>query len=142
MKKALVIFCSVVSVSLSNYYSFSQKQTKKPASKETSKTSTAKAGSSAGKGNLSKADIEQGKELISKSDCLACHQVNAKVVGPAYSAVADKYPATEANIKKLSEKVIKGGSGSWGSIPMTPHPAISSEDARKMVAYVLSVNSK
>ena len=86
-----------------------------------------------------KADIEKGKALIAKSDCLACHKTDAKLVGPAYKEVAKKYKPTADNIKKLSEKIIKGGAGVWGQIPMSAHPAITPADAAKMVAYILSV---
>ncbi len=126
MKKVSILLCSLVIAGLSNYYSFSQKQTKKPAAKN----------------NSSKAEIEQGKQLISKSDCLACHQLQVKAVGPAYSAVAEKYAASNANINMLSEKIIKGGSGVWGQIPMTPHSSVPVADARKMVKYILSLRSK
>lgn len=82
---------------------------------------------------------EKGSELIAKSDCLTCHKVKEKLVGPAYTAVAEKYPLTDANINYLSEKIIKGGSGVWGQIAMTPHPAISKADAADMVRYILSL---
>lgn len=141
MKKVSVLLCCLVIAGLTNYYSFSQEKTKKSATK-TTKTASAKATSSTAKNNSSKAEIEQGKQLISKSDCLACHQLKVKAVGPAYTAVAEKYTATDANINRLSEKIIQGGSGVWGQIPMTPHPSIPVADARKMVKYILSLNSK
>ncbi|MEO6499517.1 MAG: c-type cytochrome [Mucilaginibacter sp.] len=96
------------------------------------KASPAKAGGKA-------ADIAAGKDLVSKSDCLACHKLDVKLVGPAYIDVAKKYPATEANYAKLAKKVVEGGAGVWGEIPMSPHPAVSLVDAKKMVKYVLSV---
>ena len=80
-----------------------------------------------------------GAKLIAGSDCLGCHQENVKVVGPAYKDVAAKYPATEANIAMLANRVIKGGVGHWGEIPMSPHPALSLGDAQEMVKYVLSL---
>lgn len=138
MKKISFLLFSSIIVLLTTYYSFAQ--TKKPAAKST-KTASAKALPSTAKTN-SKADVEQGKQLISKSDCLTCHQVQVKVVGPAYSAVAEKYTTTEENINKLSEKILKGGSGVWGPIPMTPHPNIPTADAKKMVKYILSLKSK
>jgi cytochrome c len=135
MKRATILFCAFVIGGVGNYYSFSQ--TKQPA-KKTTKTVTTKT-STTTKSGSSKANIEEGKNLISKSDCLACHQLKVKVVGPAYDAVAKKYPANEANINKLADKIIKGGAGSWGQIPMSPHPSIAKEDAKKMVQYILSV---
>jgi cytochrome c len=82
-------------------------------------------------------DYVAGLELIAKSDCLTCHKVDDKVIGPAYREVANKYPNDEKNINMLVDKVIKGGSGNWGPIAMTPHPNLSREDATKMVKYIL-----
>ena len=85
------------------------------------------------------ASTEKGQQLISKSDCLACHKVNEKLVGPAYTAVAIKYDDTDANLTYLANKIISGGAGVWGEIPMTPHPAISTADAKEMARYILSL---
>lgn len=85
------------------------------------------------------ASTAKGEQLISKSDCLACHKLNEKLVGPAYTAVATKYDDTEANLNYLAGKIISGGSGVWGDVPMTPHPAISKDDAKEMARYVLSL---
>ena len=82
-------------------------------------------------------DYQKGLELIAKSDCLTCHKVSEKLTGPAYKDVAAKYENTEANVAMLAGKVIKGGSGVWGAIPMTPHPLVSEADAKQMVKYVL-----
>jgi len=80
-----------------------------------------------------------GKALIEASDCRTCHQDRAKVIGPAYSDVAKKYPNTEENVKKLANKVIAGGTGVWGELPMLPHPNLSEADAQAMVKYILSI---
>ena len=82
-------------------------------------------------------DYQKGVALVGKSDCLTCHKVNEKNIGPAYKDVAAKYENTDANVKMLAEKIIKGGSGNWGAIPMTPHPALSQEDAEALAKYVL-----
>jgi cytochrome c len=87
----------------------------------------------------SAADIAQGMQLISKADCLSCHKVDIKLVGPAYKDVAKKYPATAANYAKLSKKIIDGGSGDWGSVAMSPHPSLAPADAKKMAEYILSL---
>ncbi len=84
-------------------------------------------------------DYDKGLELVGKSDCLTCHKVNEASTGPAYSAVAAKYPNNAAVIDSLSNKVIKGGAGNWGVVPMTPHPNLSKEDAVAMVKYVLAL---
>lgn len=83
--------------------------------------------------------VAHGAELIKGSDCLGCHKEDVKLVGPAYIAVAEKYPDTEANIAMLANRVIKGGSGHWGEIPMSPHPNLSETDAREMTKYILSL---
>lgn len=80
-----------------------------------------------------------GEDLIAKSDCLTCHQMHVKVIGPAYDMVATKYKPTEENIKLLSEKIINGGTGVWGAFPMTPHPTLKEEEVRAMVKFILSV---
>jgi cytochrome c len=85
--------------------------------------------------------IAQGLDLVAKSDCFTCHAVSEKKVGPAYQAVAQKYQATPEVIDTLASKIISGGAGRWGAIPMTPHPQISKEDAATMVKYVLSLKN-
>lgn len=84
-------------------------------------------------------DADKGLALVGKSDCFGCHKVKETSVGPAYNKVAQKYEATEANISTLAEKVMKGGSGNWGTVPMAGHPNITKEDAELMVKYVLSL---
>jgi cytochrome c len=88
---------------------------------------------------VSKADIEKGMTLVGKSDCLTCHKLNEKVIGPAYKEVAKKYANTPANIKMLAGKILKGGSGNWGAIPMTAHATLSQADAELMVKYIMSL---
>lgn len=82
---------------------------------------------------------KDGKALIEASDCRTCHKDDAKLIGPAYQDVAKKYESNEANIKMLAEKIIKGGQGNWGEIPMAGHPNVSEEDASAMVEYILSM---
>ena len=79
----------------------------------------------------------KGLAKLKTSDCTSCHMVERKIVGPSYADVAAKYETTDENITMLAEKVIAGGVGVWGEIPMPPHPALSLEDAKDMVAYVL-----
>src|SRR6476619_1495017 len=84
-------------------------------------------------------EVEKGLNLVAKSDCLTCHQVETKATGPAYMEVAAKYPSNDAVIDSLSDKIIKGGSGNWGTIPMVAHPQVSKDDAKAMVTYILSL---
>ncbi len=84
-----------------------------------------------------------GAQLIAKADCLGCHKEQDKLIGPAYADVAAKYsPATPAIVDTLANKVIHGGSGHWGTVGMSPHPAISMDDARTMVKYILSLKKQ
>ena len=80
-----------------------------------------------------------GAALIEKNDCLTCHKLDQKVIGPAYIDVANKYTASPAVIDTLANKIIKGGSGNWGNIAMSPHPNLSMTDAQAMVKYILSL---
>ena len=82
---------------------------------------------------------KDGKALIEASDCRTCHKDDAKLIGPAYKEVAKKYPLNPKNIEVLAEKIMKGGQGNWGEIPMAAHPNISMEDASAMVEYILSM---
>jgi cytochrome c len=85
---------------------------------------------------------EKGLEMIGALDCTTCHKISEKNIGPAYTDVAKKYEASEANINMLADKVIKGGSGNWGTVPMTPHPALSADSAKEMVRYILSLKNQ
>ena len=85
-------------------------------------------------------DYKKGLDLVGKSDCFTCHKVSESSTGPAYVEVAKKYAGQKGIEDMLAQKVIKGGSGTWGSIPMTPHPQVSEDDAKAMVKYVLTLN--
>ena len=87
-------------------------------------------------------DYQNGLTLVASNDCLTCHKVDEKVQGPAYRDVANKYESTDANIKMLAGKIIKGGTGVWGNIAMTPHPALSEADAEQMVKYIMLLKNK
>lgn len=83
-------------------------------------------------------DYTKGLALVGQSDCLTCHKVNESSTGPAYALVAERYKdAADTTITRLAKKVISGGAGNWGAIPMAPHPNISQADAEQMVKYVL-----
>ena len=79
------------------------------------------------------------EELAKKSNCLACHKVDAKLIGPSYKEIAAKSPGADAaTVDMLVEKVMKGGVGTWGQIPMPPNPMVKQEDAKTLVEWVLS----
>ena len=87
--------------------------------------------------NSSNPDYQKGLALVVASNCTTCHKVNEKLIGPAYQDVATKYAGVDTAVTHLAKKVISGGSGVWGPIPMTPHPELSQADAEQMVKYVL-----
>ena len=87
-------------------------------------------------------DYQKGLELISKSNCLTCHKVEETSTGPAYRDVANKYAGKADALDTLSAKVIKGGSGNWGAVPMLAHPELSVDDAKQMVKYILLLKNK
>jgi cytochrome c len=81
---------------------------------------------------------QKGLELTGKFMCPSCHKIDDRLTGPAYREVADKYAgADDATIAKLAKKIIEGGAGVWGEVPMTPHPNVSEEEAKDMVKYIL-----
>jgi len=86
-----------------------------------------------------KSAMDPGELLIVKSDCVGCHHKENKLIGPAYQEIAAKYPSNDENITLLASKIIKGGKGVWGSVPMTPHTKITEDDAKSMVKYILSL---
>ena len=134
MKRA-VITAGILILMLASNYSFAQIK-KVVTTKKTVKTTVTKTTAK----KPSAAELEEGKALLAKSDCLACHKVDTKLIGPAYNEVAKKYPATDANYEKLADKVIAGGTGVWGTSAMTPHPSLAKADVKKMVQYILSLN--
>ncbi|MDY3529739.1 c-type cytochrome [Riemerella anatipestifer] len=89
------------------------------------------------KQDTSSPNKDEGLALIEGADCLGCHKVDAKLVGPSYQDIANKY--TDADVDMLAKKIIEGGTGNWGEIPMTPHSGMSEENAKKMVKYILSL---
>ncbi len=74
--------------------------------------------------------------LAKKHNCLACHQIDKKLVGPSYQEIAKKYKGQKV-AAKLEEKVKKGGSGVWGPVPMPPNSTVPEGDVKKLVAWIL-----
>lgn len=85
------------------------------------------------------ASAQSPEELLKKYACTSCHQIDKKVVGPAYKDVAAKYRNDKDAVTKLSEHVKKGGAGVWGQVPMPPHPQVPDADIQAMVKYVLTL---
>lgn len=78
-------------------------------------------------------------DLAQKKGCLACHTVDKKVVGPAYKEVAAKYAGQKDAADKLAQKVIKGGSGVWGPVPMPANVQVNEAEAKQLVQWILSL---
>ena len=76
-------------------------------------------------------------DLAKKSNCMSCHAVDKKVVGPSYQDVAKKYAGQNAEAQ-LVAKVKAGGKGVWGQIPMPPNPAVKDEDVKTLVKWILA----
>jgi cytochrome c len=86
------------------------------------------------------ANAEDAKALAQKSGCLACHSVDAKILGPAYKDVAAKYKGDKGAEARLVAKVKAGGSGVWGPMPMPANsPQVKDEDIKTIVHWVLSL---
>lgn len=84
--------------------------------------------------NSAMADLK----LAQEKNCMACHAVDKKMVGPAYKEVAAKYAGQGDAAAKLAQKVIKGGSGVWGPVPMPANGQVTEADANKLVAWILA----
>lgn len=81
-----------------------------------------------------------GDQIIENLDCSGCHAVNERMIGPSYQEIADKY--SDKDTELLVSKIIEGGSGVWGNVPMSPHPQVSKDEAKKMVEYILTLKKK
>ena len=79
-------------------------------------------------------------DLAKARNCMACHAVDSKLVGPAYKDVAAKYAGQKGTEEKLVAKIMKGGSGVWGLVPMPANPQVSEAEARSLVKWVLARN--
>ena len=77
--------------------------------------------------------------LATAKNCMACHAVDKKVVGPAYKDVAAKYAGQKDAAAKLAEKIQKGGSGVWGPVPMPANTTVNADEAKQLAAWVLSL---
>ena len=77
-------------------------------------------------------------ELAQKKNCMACHAVANKVIGPSYKDVAAKYAGQPDAVARLSQKVLKGGSGVWGAVPMPANPQVSEAEAKQLVQWIMT----
>ncbi len=86
--------------------------------------------------------IAEGKRLVEGRDCQTCHHSVNKLIGPSHTDVAKKYDFSKENVSMLAKRIIAGGSGVWGQMPMNAHPDLSEENAEKMAMYVLSLDGE
>ena len=117
----------------------------KTATSKDSTASTAPAASSSA--TSSNPTDDKAISLIAGSDCTTCHRLHqadgGSAIGPAYDQVAAKYnPAADSTVARLINKIISGGSGVWGTVPMTPHPALTKDDVKTVVTYILSLKKQ
>ncbi|MDA8446534.1 c-type cytochrome [Acidovorax valerianellae] len=77
--------------------------------------------------------------LATSKNCMACHAVDKKLVGPSYKDVAAKYAGQKDAVDKLAAKIMKGGSGAWGPVPMPANAQVNDAEAKKLAAWVLSL---
>ena len=77
-------------------------------------------------------------DLAQKKNCMACHAVDKKLVGPSYKDVAAKYAGQKDAVDKLAQKVVKGGSGAWGAVPMPANPQVTEAEAKQLVGWILT----
>lgn len=76
--------------------------------------------------------------LATSKNCMACHAVDKKLVGPAFKDIAKKYAGDKSAEAKMADKIIKGGSGAWGPVPMPANPQVNADEAKKLAAWVLA----
>lgn len=77
--------------------------------------------------------------LATAKNCMSCHAVDKKLVGPSYKDVAAKYAGQKDAVDKLAVKIMKGGSGVWGPVPMPANSQVNEAEAKKLAAWVLSL---
>ena len=77
--------------------------------------------------------------LAQSKNCMACHAVDKKLVGPSYKDVAGKYAGQKDAADKLAAKIVKGGSGVWGPVPMPANTQVNDADAKKLAAWILTL---
>jgi cytochrome c len=90
-------------------------------------------------GTASAATEAEAMDIAKKNGCLACHQLDKKMVGPAWKDVGKKYAGDAEAEAKLLVKVKKGGKGVWGEVPMPPNATVKEADIKTLVQYVLTL---
>jgi cytochrome c len=78
-------------------------------------------------------------DLAQKKNCMACHALDKKLIGPGYKEVATKYAGQKDAADKLAEKIVKGGVGAWGQVPMPANPQVSAAEAKQLANWILTI---
>ncbi len=84
------------------------------------------------------APVFADQALATSKNCMACHAIDKKLVGPAFKDIATKYASDKSATDKLAAKIVKGGSGVWGPIPMPANTQVNDAEAHKLAAWVLT----
>ena len=88
---------------------------------------------------VASAPVFANADLAQKKNCMACHAIDKKVVGPAYKEVAAKYAGQNDAVDKLAQKIIKGGSGAWGPVPMPANAQVNEAEAKQLVQWIMTL---
>jgi cytochrome c len=85
------------------------------------------------------ATVLADEALAKAKNCMACHATDKKLVGPAYKDVAAKYAKDKGSVDLLAAKIMKGGSGVWGPVPMPANPQVNDAEAKKLATWILTI---
>jgi cytochrome c len=85
-----------------------------------------------------KVDAPETLALAKSKNCLSCHAVDKKVVGPAFTDVSKKFKGNSAAEAELTQKILHGSSGAWGPVPMPANSDVTPAQAKQLAAWVLS----
>ncbi len=128
MKKILAILSGILFLAACGGDDKSDKKTE---------TTTSTTETPAATDNTQHPDYKVGLAIEVKQDCATCHRIEEKITGPSYRDIANKYAGSDTAVNYLAQKIIKGGSGNWGQIPMAAHPTLTQEEAKALARYVL-----
>jgi cytochrome c len=133
--KQLIGIVSLLALAACGSNQASQPTSSDSATAITKITDSASASSSAGTEHTG----HPGYALMLQNDCKTCHAPDKPVTGPSFAMIAARYDSTKAGtVEHLAQKVIAGGKGQWGDVPMVSHPSLSEKDAETLVRYILS----
>lgn len=104
-------------------------------------SSSSAAAGIAEEGHQTESEFDVGRNLVTTLDCRACHHITEPSIGPTYTEIARRYQNRDDVMDYLSGKIIEGGAGVWGDVPMSAHPELSAEDAGNMVKWILSLDT-